>query len=796
MGGSRAQVNKAHKTRFSSKSSRNIHKISQKDKNRIAKSSKNVTQGARAARLQRNKMLREQKKAAILKEKRASSGSASPPRVIILFPLSASVNVSSLAEDILRLLSTEVSGAVPSTVASSEYKLRATVLQAPHGDLLSCMEMAKVADLIAFVASATEESTCAFIDSFGSHCLSVFRSLGLPSTVVFIRDLPTEIKRRNDAKKIVISSLTSEFPEDCKFYPADSKDDLHKFMWLFKEQRLTAPHWRNQRPYLMAQKVDLVPDDSSPEKCILLLSGYTRAHSLSVNQLVHVSGAGDFQLSKIEIMKDPIPLNARKDHNAMDSDDIQDVEVIRSLTPDPLSQEPLLVENVPDPLAGEQTWPTEAEMADAERNQKQKRMKKRTLPRGTSEYQAAWIIDDTDEEDSTAEDDDDDDDEDGMVLDEGESGFPSQEVTNNPDFEEDQTSLYLRDSDEETENDSVMMEGENLTREQIEDEIKKIKEAHAEDEEFPDEVDTPLDVPARKRFAKYRGLKSFRTSSWDPKESLPPEYARIFAFDNFARTQKHVIAKALKMEQEGRDDCAPAGSYARLYIKDVPLHVASKLCAAFRTAPVILCGLLQHESKMSVLHFSIKKVDSYDAPIKTKEELIFHVGFRQFVARPIFSTNNINSDKHKVERFLHAGRFSIASIYAPISFPPLPLIVLKGVAGGGTPAIAAVGSLRSVDPDRIILKKIILTGYPQKVSKLKATVRYMFHNPEDVRWFKPVEVWTKCGRRGRVKEPVGTHGSMKCIFNGGLQQHDTVCLSLYKRAYPKWPEHRFPVLNA
>uniref|UniRef100_A0A2P2M9D1 Ribosome biogenesis protein BMS1/TSR1 C-terminal domain-containing protein n=1 Tax=Rhizophora mucronata TaxID=61149 RepID=A0A2P2M9D1_RHIMU len=94
-----------------------------------------------------------------------------------------------------------------------------------------------------------------------------------------------------------------------------------------------------------------------------------------------------------------------------------------------------------------------------------------------------------------------------------------------------------------------------------------------------------------------------------------------------------------------------------------------------------------------------------------------------------------------------------------------------------------------------LISCIFLSSYPQRVSKLKASVRYMFHNPEDVRWFKPVEVWTKCGRRGRVKEPVGTHGAMKCIFNGVLQQHDTVCMSLYKRSYPKWPEHRFPILD-
>uniref|UniRef100_A0A2N9HBC3 Bms1-type G domain-containing protein n=1 Tax=Fagus sylvatica TaxID=28930 RepID=A0A2N9HBC3_FAGSY len=795
MGGSKVQINKAHKTRFSSKSSRNLHKTSLKDKSRIAKSERNVAKGGRAARLQHNRMVREQKRAALLKEKRATSGSTSPPHVIVLFGLSASVNVDSLSGDLLSLLSNDCSGAASSTIASSEYKMRTTVLKAPYGDLLSCMEMAKVADLIAFVVStgsSCEESPSGYIDSFGSQCLSVFRTLGLPSTVVLIRDLPSELKKRQDPKKICMSKLASEFPEDCKFYPADTKDELHKFMWLFKEQRLTVPDWRNRRPYIMAQTVDTVVDDENLEKCTLLLTGYLRAHNLSVNQLVHVSGAGDYQLTKIEILKDPFPLNRRKEQDLMDSDEVHDVEVIRSLAPDPLNQEPLLVENIPDPLAGEQTWPTEAEMAAADNNQNKKRLRKRALPRGTSDYQAAWIVDDTDEENSDSNDEADD----AMALDERESDFPNQEDTNNLDLDDDQRSLNLKDSDEETDMDSMMMDGENLTREQIEDEIRKIKNAPAEDKEYPDEVDTPLDIPARKRFAKYRGLKSFRTSSWDPKESLPPEYAKIFAFDNFARTKKHVLAKALDMEQGNRDDCIPTSSYVRLHIKEVPNSVAHKLCLLVKTAPVIASGLLQHESKMSVLHFRIKKHDSYSAPIKAKEEFVFHVGFRQFVARPIFSSDNINSDNHKMERFLHPGLFSVASIYAPISFPPLPVVILKSAESGAAPSVAAVGSLQSVDPDRIILKRIVLTGYPQRVSKLKAAVRYMFHNPEDVRWFKPVEVSTKGGRRGRIKEPIGTHGAMKCILNGVLQQNDTVCMNLFKRAYPKWSDHRFPLLDA
>jgi pre-rRNA-processing protein TSR1 len=46
------------------------------------------------------------------------------------------------------------------------------------------------------------------------------------------------------------------------------------------------------------------------------------------------------------------------------------------------------------------------------------------------------------------------------------------------------------------------------------------------------------------------------------------------------------------------------------------------------------------------------------------------------------------------------------------------------------------GTLATVDPDRIVLKKILLTGYPVRAKKRSAVVKHMFYNPEDVKWFK------------------------------------------------------------
>jgi pre-rRNA-processing protein TSR1 len=67
-------------------------------------------------------------------------------------------------------------------------------------------------------------------------------------------------------------------------------------------------------------------------------------------------------------------------------------------------------------------------------------------------------------------------------------------------------------------------------------------------------------------------------------------------------------------------------------------------------------------------------------------------------------------------------------------------------------------------------------------------VRGLFGCPADVRWFRPVDLWTRAGRRGRIREPVGTHGALKAVFDGPVTQQDAVCMSLYKRAFPVWPD--------
>lgn len=56
----------------------------------------------------------------------------------------------------------------------------------------------------------------------------------------------------------------------------------------------------------------------------------------------------------------------------------------------------------------------------------------------------------------------------------------------------------------------------------------------------------------------------------------------------------------------------------------------------------------------------------------------------------------------------------VASFYAPIQFPPSPILCFKENPDT-TLRLVANGILLSCNPDRVILKRVVLSGHPLKV---------------------------------------------------------------------------------
>lgn len=180
----------------------------------------------------------------------------------------------------------------------------------------------------------------------------------------------------------------------------------------------------------------------------------------------------------------------------MEVEEQQGLVAVRVLArPDPQKQESLISENVPDPMDAEQTWPTEEEIQMAQDEETAKKAKR--VPKGWSDYQAAWIPDDEEEELVEVSGDEDPDHSDYMdAMSEAKSEYSDAE-------EEFDTMVESEIGVDDRQYDEQL----DVTSEHAD--LEKLKAAKT-DRAFPDEIDTPQDVPARVRFQKYRGLESFR----------------------------------------------------------------------------------------------------------------------------------------------------------------------------------------------------------------------------------------------------------------------------------------------
>ncbi|CAI5715468.1 unnamed protein product [Hyaloperonospora brassicae] len=774
--------------------------------------------GQKAVRLQRQKQLRGHKRDELLLQRRFGlGGSLGPPKIVALVGLSGQAQLAHVQQSILESASAvEEPLAHDRTVVVAlkncttgvflQHKQKISVV-ACGCDLLVALDAAKVADVVVFVLSV-HDGVEGGLSPEGMQIVSAVRAQGLPTTVGLIQGLETHTaKGQAELKKLGHKFFAAEFGESTKVAMAHVPGQLSRVLFTLSPKVI---HWREARSYMLATTATFVPglealNEQGEQVSELQVNGYVRGKPLSVNQLIHITDVGTFQLSRItraatrQVQHGKLDVDMATRRAATPEVAGLEHEVVLA-TADPALQEDLRFEAEYDPFAAEQTWPTNEELAEAEAEAKKQRQADTAATKGASGYQAAWLDgedNDVDAEDGSVQDNDDEDDSEAV----------NQDFCKTGDDDDDDDDMFMVDDDESV--DPVQQrqdEAENMT--------------------FPDEVDTPADQPARVRFARYRGMKSLRTSVWDPKESLPMDYARLFQFDDFAmvqrlalargkdaeramkeqlrrtvKTQQQVRSRASSMAMEDVEEATapscsasgallpdefgsmgyvPSGVLVTLHLQRVPV---AKLQARLHAGPLVMGALLKHENRLSVLNFSIQRAASFAGEtLKSKEELSFHCGFRRFSGKPIFSDQSLKSDQHLFQRFLPQSGWSVATVYGPVTFQPASLLLFKPDG-----QLVASGTLKNVHPDRVVLKRVVLTGTPVKVKKRKAVVRYMFHSPEDIRWFKPVELATKHGLTGHIKESLGTHGDLKAVFNKPIKQHDTVCLHLYKRVYPKFP---------
>ncbi|KAL2720052.1 pre-rRNA-processing protein TSR1 [Vespula squamosa] len=767
------QINKAHKTgRHRSKGTIDNEV---KGKTNIKLISKQIHKNLnRDARRHQSLQFRKKKREEVLAQKRNLGGTHSAPILICIISLQEDLVLEQIvskfrnADDTINVYTSPCG---ITHISIPKFKQRFSIIVPPIGNIFATLDAAKVANTVLFVASAInivdkiirEE----ILDAWGNEVMVSCLGQGLPTTIVAVTNLDKlPSKKRQDYKQHVVQTISKWLPEEKVFHLDTSIDSLNILRRAGTQKQRTVSY-KAKRPYLLAEDLKFISNKDSADLGTLMVTGYLQGLSLSANDLIHISGLGDFQMLQIDTINDPYLIDknrSKKQSGSLEIDMKSDISVRVLERADCNRQESLESENIQDLMDAEQTWPTEEELAQAAAARKKKVVK--IIPKGMSEYQAAWIFDeDAENLDEYSENESGD----NMSVDAIKSQANS-EVDIASDEEEYETITVSEAAPDEGiyDQDIDMIEEKEA--------MEKIKQAKL-DIQFPDEVDTPQHMLAKIRFQKYRGLESFRTSPWDPKENLPLDYGRIFQFENFDRTRKRIFKE--RQELEG----ALPGWYITLHVA----NVKRDLFTAFSTLnnrPLIVFGLLPNEQKISLLNIVLKHANSYQQAIKSKERLVFQCGFRRFLACPIFSQHT-NGSKHKYERFFHPEMTLVASMYAPIIFPPCPVLCYIEQKNGSLDLVAT-GSVLSANPDRIVVKRVILSGHPFKVHKHSAIIRFMFFHREDINWFKPVKLRTKYGRRGHIKEPLGTHGHMKCVFNGQLKSQDTVLMNLYKRVFPKW----------
>lgn len=646
-------------------------------------------------------------------------------------------------------------------------------------DLATCLDAARVADFVILVLSADVE-----VDALGELILKSVDSQGVSTVFTTVQGLDAvePAKQRLSIVDSLKSYIKYYHPDQDKIYNLDNRQECSNLMRSVCSTTPKGIVWRDERSWMLVEDVQFPTSGSD----LTVLTGVVRGKGLKADRLAQLGDWGVFQVEKI--MAAPLSVKkAREGAAAMVVDEAPSQEPLDVSTDDrddldELAPEEIMMrddgDDVDDDAQTSASAPTKKGVlldehhyfSDDEEGLPQVRKK---LPRGTSKYQSAWYLDDgVSDSGSDMEDEDMEDAAQGSEAapkpEDGVEGMAMDAQTEYGASEYPQSEMFVEPNEDE---DAKQLEA-----------YRASKHDEAEDDkEFPDEIELHPNVLARDRLLRYRGLKSLRTSKWESEEDRahePEDWRRLLQVSDYNGSKSRSMREALV------GGVAP-GTRVAVYLKGVPASVAESYDGR---RPLTMFSLLRHENKQSVVNFLINLSSEYPRSLKAKEELVIQYGSRRLVINPLYSQGgNTPNDVHKYDRYLHPGQSAVATFVGPIIWGPAPALFFKTEQGGDDLRLTLVGTGTALPPstNRVVAKRVILTGHPYHIHKKIVTIRYMFFNREDVEWFKALPLWTRRGRSGYFKEALGTHGYFKATFDGRINPQDSVGVSLYKRVWPR-----------
>ena len=722
------------------------------------------------------------------------SGQNGAPRIIAIVPLCEDGNATAAIQALSQSVGSEPSSFVQGPVRVRIDRFKQNVVYLPVSrDLFTALDACRVADFVIFLLSPNQEP-----DKEGELILRAIESQGISNVLTMVQgvDKIESPKRRLQVVSSLKSYITHFFPAQEKIHSLDSERECANVIRSLCTTTPKGVRWREDRSWMLAEVLQWPEKaDENEQHGEVIITGVVRGRGLKANRLMQVGDWGQFQIERITDASFSILKKRNTDSMAVDSESKEEMNLaVPDGEQDDLAEiapYDIVMENVDDLPISEAPKEKRGVLLDDHHyfsdDETHLPEAPKRLPKGTSKYQAAWFLGDMSDSGSDIEgaiDEEGDQTMDAPALPqdglEGLDQTAQRDPTELAPSEYPQSEMFLDPSpDEEA---AQLAEYRSQRRNEAE-----------EDLEFPDEIELHPNVLARERLARYRGLKSLKTSHWETGEDKahePEDWNRLLQVPDYKSAKKQALRETIVGGTQ-------PGKRVNIHLRNVPLNLQKTYDPS---KPLGLFSNLRHEHKRTVVNFSMTLSSDYPNPIRSKEELILQCGPRRFAINPLFSqTGNTPNNVHKFQRYLHPGQTAMATFIAPLTWGSVPALFFKKTAAlkedslnsempTAQPTLELIGTGTSQPPDRsrVIAKRVILTGHPYKIHKKLVTVRYMFFNSEDVNWFKALQLWTKRGRSGYVKESLGTHGYFKATFDGKINPQDAVGVSLYKRVFPRY----------